>query len=147
MLKHVKFHLKIFKWNLTCLSTIRILCTSTGCSTMETLRVAQCNTRLMSPWIDWKCAQSILRRWYLPESRIESAYNHSKLPALSTNESDQTISKRTEFSMAELYPFQVIWADQYMQRRGRIPVHAGSDMWVLALDRTFPTKITTHWES
>ena len=40
------------------------------------------------------------RRLYLPESRIESAHIHSKMPALSTDESDQidiAVQNRGEF--------------------------------------------------
>ena len=70
---------------------------------------AQRNTRTFR---GWRHLESIARRrLYLPESRIESTYIHSKMPTLSTDESDQTVSQSKRFTTAALYPFQVICAD------------------------------------
>ena len=80
------------------------------------------------------------RRLYLPKSRIESTNIHSKMPSLSTDESDQTVSQSKTIHNDSVVPLPSHLCGPHWptsDRRGRIPAYAGSDLCVLTLDRTF----------
>ena len=104
----------------------------------DNILATQCSTRTCGSW--YHSLTITQRRLWLPESRIESAYIHSKMPALSTDESDQTVSQSTEIYNGSVVSLPSHMCGPYWptsERRGRIPVHTGSDLCVLTLDRTF----------
>ena len=98
----------------------------------------------------WRHLESIARRrLYLPESRIESTNVHSKMPTLSTDESDQTF-KVKRFTAAELYPFQVICADHICPLPKDEEGYQHILVVICAFSRwieLFPTKTTTAEET
>ncbi len=74
---------------------------------------------------------------------------HSKMPALSTDKSDQTVSQGTEIYDGSDVSLPSHMCGPYWptsERRGRIPVHTGSDLCVLTLE-LFPTKTITAEET
>jgi len=98
----------------------------------------QCNTRTHG---SWRHPETIARRRLQPSrSCIKSANFHMTMSTLSTNESDQTVSRSEEIFYGSVIPipsdlYRPYWPTS--ERRGRIPVHPGSDLCVLTLDRTF----------
>ena len=67
-----------------------------------------------------------------------------KCPLCQLTSQIKPLVKVKRFTTTALYPFQLCgphWPTS--ERRGRIPAYTGSDLCVLTLDRTIPTKTTT----
>jgi len=99
------------------------------------------NTRTCGSW--YHPLSIAQRRLYLPESRIESAHIHSKMPALWTDESNQS---------TEIYNGSVVSLPSHMC--GPLPKHEEGYQYTLvvicAFSRwieLFPTKTTTAEET